>query len=77
MQLKEKDMRNLLMIGEIKVSLPFAQEEAENYVVDATTIGEQSAVTVREDELEQMVETTQAEVEKETEHSEEWLNMFS
>jgi hypothetical protein len=30
---KEEDWRNLLMIGGIKIFLPFSQEEAEIYVV--------------------------------------------
>jgi Cu2+-containing amine oxidase len=75
---KEEDLRNLLMIGGIEIFLPFAQEEAEIYVVvdKATTTEEgQPVETVRKEELEQVFETTQA--EEENEHSEEWLNIFS
>jgi hypothetical protein len=72
---EEEDMRDLLMIGGIKVLLPFTQEEAEVCVADeATTIEEKSVVTVKE-ELEQTLEAAQAD-EEENEHSEECLNAF-
>jgi hypothetical protein len=40
---KEEDRRNLLMIGGIQIFLPFAQEEAEICVADATTTEERTA----------------------------------
>jgi coenzyme F420-reducing hydrogenase beta subunit len=74
---KEEDLRDLLMIGGIQVFLPLAQEEAEICVADAATTEEQSVVTIRERRLEQIFEAAQEEEEKENEHSEEWLNIFS
>jgi hypothetical protein len=75
--IEEEDLRDLLMIGGIGVFLPFAQEEAEVCIADATTTEEQSAETVKE-EVEQMFETAQAEADEgENEHSEEWLITFS
>jgi hypothetical protein len=64
------------MIGGIGIFLPLAQEEAEICVAGAATTEEQSAETVRKEELEQISEAAQAEG-KENEHSEEWLNDFS
>jgi hypothetical protein len=72
---EEEEWRNLLMMGGIEIFLPFSQEEVENCVADAaTTEAEQPVVTVGEEELEKIFETTQ--VEKENEHSEECLNAF-
>jgi hypothetical protein len=61
---EEEDLRNLLMIGGIEIFLPLAQEEAEICVADAATTEEQSAETVREEELEQTLEAAQAERRK-------------
>jgi ABC-type lipopolysaccharide export system ATPase subunit len=68
------------MIGGIGVFLPFSQEEAENlccrWCNSSRTVT--TEMTVKE-ELEQVVETAQAQEEagEENEHSEEWLNDFS
>jgi hypothetical protein len=81
MQLTEEEEHqdDILMIGGIEVSLPFAQEEAEISVVDGATAEEQSQLkmTVRKEEkLEQVFETAQTD-ERKNECSEEQLNNFS
>jgi hypothetical protein len=76
---EEEHQDGILMIGGIEIFLPFAQEEAENSVQNATTAGEQSQLmmTVKEEkELEQAFETAQTDEEK-NECSEEQLNKFS
>ena len=78
MQLTEKeDQNDILMIGGIKLFLPFAQEEAEGSVADdTTTAGEQSAMTIREEkELKNTLGASQ--VDEENQHSVECLNTFS
>jgi hypothetical protein len=72
---KEEDLRSLLMIGGIGNIPTTCPEEAEICVADAATTEEQSAETVREEELEQIFEAAQE--GEENEHSEEWLNAFS
>jgi hypothetical protein len=49
MQLTEEDLRNLLMIGGIKIFLPLAQEEVEICVACAAVAEEQSTETVKEE----------------------------
>ena len=76
---EEEHQDGILMIGGIEIFLPFAQEEVENSVQNATTAGEQSQLmmTVKEEkELEQAFETAQTDEEK-NECSEEQLNKFS
>jgi hypothetical protein len=63
-------------LGELEIFLPLAQEEAEICVADAATTEEQSAETVREEELEQTLKLPKQKRE-ENEHSEECLNAFS
>jgi hypothetical protein len=46
---KEEDMRKLLMVGGIEIFLPFSQEEAKKYVVDAAIEEGQPAETVKEE----------------------------
>jgi hypothetical protein len=53
---KEEDLRDLLMIGGIGIFLPLSLEEAEVCIADATTAEEQSAVTIRKEELEKTLE---------------------
>jgi hypothetical protein len=53
---KEEDLRDLLMIGGIGVFLPLSLEEAEVCIADAATAEEQSAVTIRKEELEKTLE---------------------
>jgi hypothetical protein len=74
-QLTEDEYQNdILMIGGISIFLPFAPEEAENYIADAAISEEHSTVTVKQ-KLEQMVGTSQE--DQENERSEERLNDFS
>jgi hypothetical protein len=73
-ELIEEDQKSILMIGGIKVFLPYSPVEASMCVVDAATEERQPAVTVMEKEMEQISEAAQAE---EKEHSEEWLKIFS
>jgi hypothetical protein len=79
MQLTERRKIRMIFwwLGEFQVFLPFAQEEAENSVVDGATTKEQSQLemTVEEEELEQTLGAAQA--EEENEHSVECLNTFS
>jgi hypothetical protein len=87
-----KDQNDILMIGGIGIFLPSAHEEAENSVADdTTTVGEKLAMidkikleltmTVKEEgELEQVCETSQTQEEtdeKDDEHFEECLSIFS
>jgi hypothetical protein len=74
----EGDQDGILMIGGISMFLPCAQVEAESCIADdTTTAGEQLAMTVRkEEELEQTLGASQADLEK-SEHPEEELNAFS
>jgi hypothetical protein len=53
---KEEDLRDLLMIGGIGIFLPLSLEEAEVCIADAATAEEQSAVTIRKEELEKTLE---------------------
>jgi hypothetical protein len=74
---KEENMENILMIGRIKIFLPFAQGKAEICVADEATTAEEELpiVTVKKKEkLEQTLEVAQAE---DDENSEEWLDTFS
>jgi hypothetical protein len=74
---KEEDLRDLLMIGGIKIFIPFTEEEAKVCVAnDAAAVEEQSTVTIREEELEQISEDAQ-EGDEENGHSKECLNAFS
>jgi hypothetical protein len=76
-QLTEKEYRrNILMIGGIEIFLPHSPEEAKICVADeaATTRERQPAMTIREEELEQTLETSH--VGEEDENSKEWLNIF-
>jgi hypothetical protein len=76
-----EDQDNLMMIGGIEIFLSLAREEAKICVAGATTVEEQSQLTMtvrKEEELEQTLEAAQAEAdEEENERSEEWLNNFS
>ena len=53
---KEEDLRDLLMIGGIGIFLPLSLEEAEVCIADAETTEEQSAMTIRKEELEKTLE---------------------
>jgi hypothetical protein len=46
---EEEDQDNILMIGGIRVFLPFSQEEVEICVAGVATVEEQSAETVKEE----------------------------
>jgi hypothetical protein len=70
-ELIEEDQKRILMIGGIKVFLPYSPVEASMCVVDAATTERQLVVTV--EEMEQILEATQVE---EKEHSKEWLEIF-
>lgn len=49
---EEEDQYNLIMIGGIEIFLPLSLEEAEVCIADAATAEEQSAMTVKKEELE-------------------------
>lgn len=49
---EEEDQDNLIMIGGIEIFLPLSLEETEVCIVDAATAEEQSAMTVKKEELE-------------------------
>ena len=63
----EEDLKSILMIGGINLFLPYRPVEANVCVVEVATEERQPEETVREKEVEQISEATQA---KEKEHSE-------
>jgi hypothetical protein len=73
-ELIQEDQKRILMIGGIKVFLPYSPVEANMCVAEAAIEDRQLAETVMEKEMEQISEAAQRE---EKEHSKEWLKIFS
>jgi hypothetical protein len=72
---KEKDQKDILIIGGIQIFLPGSPVEARVCVVDVAAKERQLAETIKEEE--EMEKTLMFTQEKGNEHSEEWLNIFS